>query len=129
MSFGEKAINIIGKNKLYFISFVFGFFSCWFVFSTNKLAGFYSIFLQKMTHKYIAIATMLLFMIILSSIIIGIVMFLYKQDRKKVIAISVKVVLLLLAIYSFLIYFLINKVEDRKNFAIHELNYLLYIFA
>ena len=134
MSLREKMANILCKsklynNKLYFASFVFGFLSCWFVFSTNKLSGFYSVFLQKATHKYIAITTILLFMIILSSVIIGVIRFLYKQDKRKIIITSAKIVFLLLAIYSVLIYLLIKNVTDWKAFTIHELNYLLYIFA
>lgn len=125
----EKVANVIYKNKLYLISFIFGFLSCWFVFSTNKLSGFYSIFLQKITHKYIAMTTILLFMIIFTSVIIGIVRFLYRKDRRKILTISAKIIFLLLLIYSSLIYFLIKKIENWKTFTIHELNYLLYIFA
>ena len=121
-------MQLMGKRKIYTLCFIVGFISCWFIFNLKVLHEVYAGILNTLTHRGILYFILFSFIAILYNFLReGILKFLTTKSHIKLLNASIT---LSITLTIFLVYFLCEKfVVDWKNFTIHTLNYLLYVFA
>ena len=121
-------IDKVKQRFFYLSAVVFGFTSCWIIFNLKALSNFYRLLLQSITHRGIVYCVLFVFVSILFALMHkGYVVCFANKSKKMLINIAFFIANLL-ALAT--IVFLCEKyVVDWKDFTIHTLNYLLYVFA
>ena len=118
------------KNKriIYLLCFVIGYILCWYIFSISILSNFYKKILNTLTYRGVIYFILFLFTVIFYSFLKKGVLNFFQSKKDKLIINTSTICAILVTILS--TYLLCEKfVENWKIFAIHTLNYLLYIFA
>ena len=118
----------MAHKKIYLASFLFGFISCWFLFGGVNLSTYYRSFVECFTYRRILyLIFFLLFAVLLIVINDTVKNFIETTRNRKKFFIG-SIVFTITAIS--LIYLGCEKyVSDWRTFTIHQLNYMLYIFA
>lgn len=115
-------------KKIYLASFLFGFISCWFLFGGVNLSAHYRNFVEHFTYRRILyLIFCLLFIVLLIVINDTIKNFIETtRNRRKFLLGSITFAVIAMS----LIYLCCETyVSDWRMFTIHQLNYMLYIFA
>ena len=118
----------MAHKRIYLASFLFGFISCWFLFGGVNLSTHYRSFVECFTYRRILyLIFCLLFIVLLIVINDTIKNFIEttRNRRKFLIGSVVFTIVAMLSIYSGCEKY----VSDWRMFTIHQLNYMLYIFA
>lgn len=119
---------MINKKAIYAISFIFGFISCWFLFKSSFFFNFYKNIFIHLTYKGIIFIAFFIMSSVFWFILNNSLKNFFKTKKQLIITMLCS----LTTIYA--IYFISCIVLDKyvvnwKNFTIHTLNFLLYIFA
>ena len=115
-------------KKIYLASFLFGFISCWFLFGGINLSAHYRNFVEHFTYRRILYLIFCLLFIVLLIVINDTIKNFIETTRNRKKFLIGSVVFTIVAMLS--IYFGCEKyVSDWRMFTIHQLNYMLYIFA
>ena len=118
----------MAHKRIYLASFLFGFISCWILFGAINLSTYYRSFVEIFTYRRILyLIFCLLFIVLLIVINDTIKNFIETtRNRKKFLLGSITFAVIAMS----LIYLCCEKyVSDWRMFTIHQLNYMLYIFA
>lgn len=116
------------KRIIYLLCCIIGYALCWYIFNISALSNFYKKILDTATYRGMIYFILFLFIIIFYSFLRkGSLNFFYSKKDKLIIDISTICATLVTILSTYL---LCEKfVENWKTFAVHTLNYLLYIFA
>ena len=118
----------MAHKRIYLASFLFGFISCWFLFGAVNLSKYYRSFVECFTYRRILYSIFCLLFIVLLIVINDTVKNFIETARNRKKFLIGSVIFTIVVMLS--IYFGCEKyVDDWKMFTIHQLNYMLYIFA
>ena len=118
----------MAHKRIYLASFLFGFISCWFLFGGVNLSAHYRSFVECFTYRRILYLIFFLLFIVLLIVINDTIKNFIETIRNRRKFLIGSVVFTIVAMLS--IYFGCEKyVSDWRMFTIHQLNYMLYIFA